>query len=271
MKENFSPLSISILGCGWLGLPLLCSLVDAGHDVKGSARRPEPLTAIKAAGGTPFRIDLPGEIPEDFIGGTDSALIITLPPRGRQLGTAATEHYLACLQSVSRACGENQPRVFFTSSTGVYGDAKGEVTEATPPQPNTHSSRAVLAAEEWLQRKFTDLTILRLAGLIAEDRHPGRFYGGRDRLIPNSEAPVNLVHRADVISAIRLLLKKPQSKKLFNVCAASHPAKGAFYKRAANSIGLQVPGFKPGGKGDKIISSHALRELGWAPLHENLM
>lgn len=271
MKENFSPLNISVLGCGWLGLPLLRSLVDAGHHVKGSARHPEPLMAIKAAGGIPFQVDLPGEIPENFIGGTDSVLIITLPPGGRQLGAAATEHYLACLQSIAHSGSRSSPRVLFTSSTGVYGEAKGEVTEDTPPQPNTHSSRAVLAAEEWLQATFTDFTILRLAGLISEDRHPGHFYGGRDRLIPNSEAPVNLVHRADVISAIHLLLKKPPSKKIFNVCAASHPSKGDFYKKAANSIGLQVLGLKSGGKDDKIITSHKLRKLGWAPFHDNLM
>jgi nucleoside-diphosphate-sugar epimerase len=271
MKENFSPLNISVLGCGWLGLPLLRSLVDAGHHVKGSARTSEPLMAIKAAGGIPFRIDLPGEIPEDFIGDHDSTLIITLPPRGRQLGPAATEHYLTCLQSISDSCSGSSPRVLFTSSTGVYGEAKGEVTENTPPQPNTHSSRAVLAAEEWVQTRFADFTILRLAGLIAEDRHPGRFYGGRDRLIPNSEAPVNLVHRADVISAIHLLLKKPQPKNIFNVCAADHPLKGEFYKKAANSLGLQILGLKKGGEGDKKINSHKLRELGWEPHHENLM
>jgi len=270
MKEKFSPLNISILGCGWLGLPLLRSLVDAGHQLRGSSRSPETISAIEAAGGSAFRIDLPGEIPEGFFRDTE-VLIITLPPGGRKLGAEATKHYLACLQSISRSCSGPYPRVLFTSSTGVYGDAKGEVTENTPPQPSTHSSRAVLAAEEWLQTTFADFTILRLAGLIAEDRHPGRFYGGRDRLIPNAEAPVNLIHRSDVISAVHLLLKKPLSKEIFNVCAASHPPKGEFYKRAATSIGLQIRGLKGGGKGDKIITSQKLRKLGWEPLHENLM
>ena len=271
MKEKFLPLSISILGCGWLGLPLLRSLVDAGHQVKGSSRDPNTLEAIKTAGGTPYRIDLPGDIPKKFIGDQDSILIITLPPHGRQLGAETTKNYLACLQSISRPHRKRHPRVLFTSSTGVYGDAKGEVTEDTPPQPSTHSSQAVLAAEEWLRATVPNLTILRLAGLIAEDRHPGRFYGGRDRLISNSEAPVNLVHRVDVISAIHLLLKKPLSKEIFNVCAASHPSKGEFYKKAATSIGLQIMGLKDGGSGDKIITSSKLRKHGWLPLHDKLM
>lgn len=270
MEETSRPLTISILGCGWLGLPLLRSLTKAGHQLRGSSRSPETLLAIKAAGGVPFQIDLPGEVPKAFYREAQ-VLIITLPPGGRSLGPSATEVYLQKLASIAPIMEmPAAPHVIYTSSTGVYGEETGRVDELSPLRPSTHSGRAVLAAEKWLL-SYPAVTILRLAGLIAEDRHPGRFYGGRDRPIPNADAPVNLIHREDVISAVHLVLKKALPKGIFNVCAASHPPKGKFYSAAAASINLPILGCKDGGSGGKVISSRKLRKLGWAPRHDKLM
>lgn len=266
-----SKLNISILGCGWLGLPLLKSLVSAGHTVKGSSRNPETLAAIRAAGGEGYMIDLPGELPREFTGGLFSVLIITLPPRGRVLGAKATENYLACLESVSMLRARSGPRVIFTSSTGIYGSTDGLVTEDTPPAPATDSAYAVAAAEEWLAGTPTDYVVMRLAGLVASDRHPGRFFGGRSRPIPQGDAPVNLVHRNDVITAIHLLLEKGWRRgTVYNVCAAAHPPKGEFYTAAANSLGLEVAGVTPGGISEKTIDSSRLRALGWQPGWDDL-
>jgi nucleoside-diphosphate-sugar epimerase len=263
--------NISILGCGWLGLPLLTSLVAEGHTVKGSSRNAETLAAIEAAGGQAFNIDLPGEIPEDFTDGPFSTLIITLPPRGRALGAEATEQYLACLKAIPLLQSRSAPCVLFTSSTGVYGDEEALITEDSPLAPTTPSGHAVVAAENWLSSAAATHTVLRLAGLVAADRHPGRFYGGRDRPIPQADAPVNVVHRADVIAAIHLLLEHGWQKgEVYNVCAAAHPTKGDFYTAAAQSLGLPVAGREPGGADGKIINSDKLRALGWQPRWDDL-
>ncbi|MEO0732211.1 MAG: NAD(P)H-binding protein, partial [Bacteroidota bacterium] len=198
--------NITLLGTGWLGLPLLRALVADGHRVAGSGRQPERLRAITEAGGQAFAIDLPGPIPQAFLKECD-CLIITLPPRGRQLGADAADQYLAALRSLPPLTHLSQ--LIYTSSTGVYGNQPGLVNEATPRQPATHSARAVAAAEDWLRANHPAVTILRLAGLIGPGRHPGNFFGGRSRAIPDGDAPVNLVHRQDVIAAIRLVLSEP--------------------------------------------------------------
>lgn len=263
-------MTISILGCGWLGLPLLSSLAEAGHHVRGTSRNPDTLRAITAGGGEAFDLTLPGEVPATFLAATD-VLIITLPPRGRALGDAATENYLQCLRSFETWLNEadSDRRVIFCSSTGVYGEATGVLTETAPLAPDTASGRAVAAAEDWLQQQTTPPTILRLAGLAGPGRHPGRFYGGRDRPIPEADAPVNLVHRDDVISAIHLLLRR-EDAATYNVCAAAHPTKGEFYTAAAASLGLEIAGALPGGAAGKRIDSARLRALSWHPVWDNL-
>jgi 3-hydroxyisobutyrate dehydrogenase-like beta-hydroxyacid dehydrogenase len=41
---------ISILGCGWLGLPLAKAIVENGFSVKGSTTSTDKLTALENAG-----------------------------------------------------------------------------------------------------------------------------------------------------------------------------------------------------------------------------
>ncbi len=263
-------LNISILGCGWLGLPLLKSLVADGHTVKGSSRNPATLAAITAAGGEAFRINLPEKLPAGFTDECD-VLIFTLPPGGRKFGEDAPKKYLEQLLSLAEWLSlPDGPAVIYTSSTGVYGNAEGVTTEESPTLPNTHSSRAVLKAEAAFASIRCPLIVLRLAGLVAEDRHPGRFFGGKDRPIPLADAPVNLVHRDDVIAAIKLCLSNNRTPVTYNVCAAAQPTKGDFYTRAANALGLVVKGTETGGEEGKVINSDKLRARGWKPVWDDL-
>jgi len=262
--------NISVLGCGWLGLPLLKSLVADGHTVRGSSRNPETLAEIATAGAEAFAIDLPQALPAGFTDACD-VLIFTLPPGGRRFGAKATDKYLAGLASLSAWLNAPDcPAVIYTSSTGVYGTQKDVVTEQSSVRPATHSARAVRRAEEWFISAKCPLTILRLAGLVATDRHPGRFFGGKERSVSLADTPVNLVHRNDVISAVKQCLNNDGAKYIYNVCAAAHPAKGEFYTAAAEAIGLKVAGTEPGGANGKVISSDKLRALGWAPVWDDL-
>ncbi len=270
MEKEKKDWRIAIIGCGWLGLPLLADLVAAGYPVAGTSRKPETLAAITAAGGTAWPLQLPEPPPAELLRDCN-LVIVTLPPGGRQLGEAATEHYLDQFRALFAPQHFTQtPAVLYTSSTGVYGSTTGRVTETTPVAPDSASSLAVVAAEAWLAEHFEHLTILRLAGLVGPGRHPGRFFGGRDRPIPEGDAPVNLVVQQDVIAAIRLLLAQGLPVGTFNVCAATHPPKGQFYTAASAALGLPVAGQLAGGADGKVVDSTRLRMLGWQPRFDEL-
>ena len=49
---------ISILGCGWLGLPLAKSLLSKSYEVKGSTTSESKIDLLKNAGISPFQIQL---------------------------------------------------------------------------------------------------------------------------------------------------------------------------------------------------------------------
>ena len=268
MKQNEVPPRVAILGSGWLGLPLSGYLAGQGYAVRTTYRTQRQHTALMANNVPGYFFDAPEEMDKDLLRNVD-AVIFTLPPGGRRLGPDATPRYLECVRFVLDRLPAPPPHFVFTSSTGVYGDARGEVTEDAPASPTTESSRAVRHAEELLRDVDLPVTILRLAGLVGPGRHPGRFFGGRERAISAAEAPVNLVHRADVCSATDLVLRE-RLTGTYNVCAAAHPPKGRYYPEAAARLGLSVAGTSPGGADGKRVSSERLRGRGWQPRFDDL-
>ena len=55
---NFNMKQISILGCGWLGLPLAKSLLEKGFSINGSTTSFEKISILDKAGITPFIVSL---------------------------------------------------------------------------------------------------------------------------------------------------------------------------------------------------------------------
>ncbi len=260
---------VAVLGAGWLGLPLIRSLTASGTPVHGSYRREAGYAALESIGAVPFLLDLPdlsSSLPS-FLHGVD-ALVITLPPGGRQYGERTEAVYLGALKPLQRLL--RGIHVVYTSSTGVYGGAAtGTVTEATPTNPDTPSSRAVAAAESWLRGQTERLTVLRLAGLYGPDRDPAAFFR-HTAVIPQGDAPVNMVHLDDVLQAVQLVLTTG-TIGTFNVSAAGHPTKRMFYSHLMERAGLPPKTYQPGGERGKLVDSARLRSRGWRPIHDNLI
>lgn len=240
---------ISILGCGWLGLPLAERLIADGHTVKGSTTRAERMPLLEKAGIRPFHISAG---PSAFSGfnadflKTD-ILILTLPPRRGEGGYLAT--IAALLPDITKAGIE---KILFTSSISVYGNATGRVTEETPVRPDTASATEIVAVEDALREAFPLTTVLRLGGLTGPDRHPITSLAGRAN-IADGDAPINLVHLDDCIGIAHLVIHAELWGEIFNVVPPYHPPKGAYYVRKAAERQLPLPSFLPGGHDARVV------------------
>jgi len=263
---------IAIVGLGWLGMPLALSLLARGYEVTGTKTTPDGVEAARMCGVECYPLLLTPQInaeQEDLAALFEvDALIITLPA-GRT-ADRAEDYCLAVQQVVDSALVYGVPRIIFTSSTSVYGDIVGTVREDSPLAPATPTAQCLVELERWLHRlPNTSVDILRLAGLVGPNRHPGRFLAGKTKLAGGSQG-VNLVHQSDVIAAIELLLKLPKGGHIYNICAPRHPAKRDFYPARARELDLVAPHYLPGDVQDtgKIIDGGRIcRELGFDYLY----
>ena len=262
---------ISILGCGWLGLPLAKSLLSKGYEVKGSTTSQSKLDVLKSAGISPFQIQLEehqiiGTI-EDFLKETD-VLVIDIPPGlRREISTSNEMTFVNKVKTLIPFIEKSGiQKVIFVSSTSVYGDSYNfstslEVTEETKPNPDTESGKQLVIAETLLQsNSYFKTTIIRFGGLLGDDRHPIKFLAGRTN-VENPDAPVNMIQREDCIGIIEKSLDFAQDDKwewnqTFNAVAPQHPTRKEYYHKKAQILNLPLPIFAENleSKG-KIISS----------------
>ena len=258
-NKDYSTTTISILGTGWLGLPLGRYLRLKGYEVKGSTTSPKKIHTIVHNDVRPYLIQIDdrvvGENGEDFFN-TD-ILIVTIPP------TREFDRYITTMKVVVEQIKQhNIPKVLYTSSTGVYGKQAGLLNETALLQPTSVTSRAVVEAEAILKTAEKDLTILRLAGLVGGNRKAGRFFAGKKNL-PSGNAPVNLVHQEDCIQIMDQIIEGEYWNETFNVCADVHPPKHVFYRMQAMKHQFVLPEFAPDdktAKDYKIVDNTKLKE-----------
>jgi nucleoside-diphosphate-sugar epimerase len=235
---------ISILGCGWLGLPLAKKLIKNNFEISGSTTSNEKLTVLKQEGITPYLISIQndgisGQM-TNFLKGSNT-LIINIPPK---LRGDSTENFVKKIELlVPHLTNSSLQNVLFISSTSVYGDSNDVITEESPLNPDSEGGRQLVLVESLLQ-KNTDFktTILRFGGLIGDDRNPVKFLAGRENL-DNPEAPINLIHQEDCIGVILKIIEMNAWGQTFNAVAPHHPSRAHYYSQKAIDLNLTAPTF----------------------------
>jgi len=241
---------ISILGCGWLGLPLAKSLLEKGFSVNGSTTSIEKIAVLENTGIHPFLVSLSAvEVLEEtknsiekFLKNSE-ILIIDIPPK---LRGDSKENFVAKIQNVIPFIEKSSvEKVLFVSSTSVYEDTSDlrNVSEETIPNPDTESGRQLLEAEQLLQSNSNfQTTIVRFGGLIGEERHPIKFLAGR-KDIENPEGPINLIHQVDCIGIIEAIYETNSWQETYNAVTPYHPTRKEYYTQKAIELNMPLPEF----------------------------
>ena len=195
--------TIGVLGCGWLGYPLAKELLKNTYTVYGTTTSLNKIKTLKDSGIKANKIVLYEDTIEgninEFIKPLD-VLIINIPPRlrGKNKENFVKKMTLLHVEIKKTRCS----KVIFISSTAVYGNAIGTVTEESPTIPNTESGKQLITSENiFLQDTKLQTTIIRFGGLIGPNRHPVTMLSGKKDL-KNGNAPVNLIHLNDCISIL---------------------------------------------------------------------
>jgi nucleoside-diphosphate-sugar epimerase len=251
---------VSILGCGWLGLPLGKQLFDKGFLVKGSVTNTKKFSQLIEAGILPFQLALSET--EAFMDNPDffkaDVLIISIPPRRiKGIEQIFPTQISILLPFILKS--EIQ-KVIFISSTSVYPENFQAASEDLEPRPDKESGKACLLAENLLkERPEFKTTVIRFGGLIGADRNPARFL--LKSTLPIANIPVNLIHQDDCIGIISSILDQELWGETLNACCPVHPMKKDFYGMAARISGLPEPAISDKVECYKIVDSSKLQHL----------
>lgn len=218
---------ILIAGLGDVGQQLARELLAEGHQVWGIKRKPLPVTeAITSASNEKMSCqivlaDLTSpeslqSIPQDL------DYMVFCPTPDERTESAYRNIFVNGLQNVLNALNfKHLKRVFYISSTGVYGQDQGEwVDEQSLTSPARFSGRVLLQAEGFLQQQGVQqqgvpATVIRLAGIYGPGRHQllknvlsGQFKAGAPM------AYTNRIHRDDAARMLYFLIAQDSKNKI---------------------------------------------------------
>lgn len=258
--------TITILGCGWLGLPLAVKLTRSGWKVKGSTTTPDKLNTLAINNIDPYLVQLKRLDIADPVFFDSDVLLINVPPSLRK---QTEQEYLAQMTKLAQAVTASPVKyVVFISSTAVYPELNKMICDVNEVDSDNALYRSELL---FTQNTAFKTTVIRLAGLIGPGRHPSRFFAGKQG-IPNGKAPINLIHLDDCIGIIEQTLIQQKFGFTWHAAAPTHPQKQEFYTAATKQADLASPGFMDELKDWKIISSDKITdELGYQFIHPDLM
>jgi nucleoside-diphosphate-sugar epimerase len=272
-------MSVSIIGCGWLGQALAKSLMAEGVFVLASYQSQSTLDKLNALKIPAKLLILPYDVDEqDEIVVVDKALfaqdvlVIAIPP---QLKKGKVDYPLKIQQLVRQAELGKTKKIILLNSTAIYNGLVGEVDESKALNLNAEKVATLFAAEQAALSFFQQVHILRLAGLVGPNRHPGNFLQS-DRIFTNANAQVNLVHQTDVVNIIKMLIKDATEipSSVYNVVSGTKASRKRYYQVAAQALGLSPPRFdaeQAKQQSKQVVGDKLRQELHYHYLYDDLL
>lgn len=249
--------AVSIIGLGWLGLPLADLFIQKGYSVAGTTTSKEKRSKIANTSLSVecFNIykDEPNVLPQDFF--TDSTLVLNIPPGRKDFNRLEYTHRLQAL--IDHAFSTGLAQLIFVSTSSVYGNTRGTITNESRLAPISESAKAHVQIENYIRAKYYDKScIVRPSGLVgpcshrfshqqamgSHFRHPVFSMVKREKL-DIGDNPVNLIHQADLLKVLAVICDTGLSGKSLNVSALSHPSRKDYYTWCAEQLNLPAPPF----------------------------
>lgn len=237
---------LGIIGLGWLGNHIAEALADR-YEIFATTTTASKAAFLKSKGYHITLIDFPDETdtsiqPWNILPELE-AVIITIPfsgIRGVQISMKEQQDNLI------RFLNNYNGQMFLMSSTGVYPQTDQYFSEDDKPADEVDS-------EQFILEQFPQTNILRLAGLMGDQRLLKNYN------ISNLNQPVNHIHYADICNVVEKMLNNHSQSQVYNLTAPLHPSKEAVIntQKGLPYSGEEFP------KGRTISTEKLISELGY--------
>lgn len=235
-----------VIGCGYLGLRVATAWRHAGHEVAAVTRSTATARQFAAQGFRPVIADVMD--PASLRALPEVQTVLYAVGFDRSAGYSRQQVYAAGLSHVLDALYAHAPAVpgkfIYISTTGVYGEIEGDITEQSPCEPQREGGAACLEAEQRLAaHPLGDRrVVLRLAGIYGPGRIPNReaMLAG-EPIIAAPDSRLNLIHVDDACQVVLAADALAAPPVLYLVADGNPPWRSEYYAEAARLLGAPPP------------------------------
>lgn len=219
---------IGIVGCGWLGKPL-ATLLSQNFTVECFVRN---------------------KTEENSSFWQNEIIIVAINTK---------DNYLAALRNIATLTNPIS-NIILMSSTSVYREFSDEVDENI----EIKESNLQKEAEDLMKSLRDNLLILRLGGLMGDDRVAGKWKS----VSIFEDGEVNYIHKDDVLNITKIMIDKNITNGIYNLVAPIHPLRSEVHEKNSEDFGFELGSFS--GMTNRVVSSQKLiKELDYNFLYPN--
>ena len=247
LPARFRRQRILIVGCGDVGLRVARLLpARAGLMALTSTRSRVP--ELRERNITPLLGNLDDAVTLRRLAGLATHVVHLAPPPNEDPHSKTDPRTRALLRALRL---RSLPQVLvYGSTSGVYGDCKGQwVTETQPVAPTTSRAHRRVDAEaqlRWFGRSAAvPIHILRIPGIYAPDRQDGtprgRLLKGTPVVVASDDVYTSHIHADDLARACLAALQFGQPQRITNASDDTDLKMGNYFDLAADLYGLPRP------------------------------
>ena len=239
---NSAVTDVLIIGCGDIGERVARLERSEGRAVAGLVRSQGSARRLRAVGIQPITADLDDPASLNNFPVKDAVVYYFAPPPDAGVTDPRLEAFVASMTP------SNLPqRMVLISTTGVYGDCRGEwVTEDRPPNPQVDRARRRLAAETalqaWSKKIAVPIVILRVPGIYGPGYLPEKRLRAGEPVLREEESPYsNRIHADDLARICIAAARHVRPNLLYNVSDGHPTTMTDFFFRVADVLGISRP------------------------------
>ena len=237
---------IAIIGCGWVGQRLANYWKSNNHHVIATTTSPEKLKSLAMVASEVHLLDFTSSSDGSFLSNVDLA-IFSMPISKNSWHQGFEKLDLQF------------PKSILFSSTGIYPQLNKVFSE-----DHTENLRAdILASEIRVRNRYPQTNILRLGGLMGDERSLKNIF--KNTTPQNPHKPTNYIHYEDIIQMVDLISNADIQAKTWNAVAPEHPS-------IAEVLNLELPSNNSMNTdiNQRIISSEQLiQNINYKFIHPN--
>jgi nucleoside-diphosphate-sugar epimerase len=253
---------VSVIGCGDIGSRVARECLAQGKRVSGWVRTRASLERLEGLGISAVQADLDdakAALPE--LQG-QRVYYFAPPPAGGQVDTRVARLLAHCRETGSPR------RLIYLSTTGVYGDCRGEwVDETRPVAPQVDRARRRLDAErrwrQWSESTGGELVLLRVAGIYGPGKLPVKRLQSGQPMVSEAESPItNHIHSLDLVRICLAAMQRGGNGEVYNVSDGHPGSMTGYFNQVADFLHLPRPPIISRAEAEQRLSPGMLSYLG---------
>jgi len=231
-----------IVGCGDVALRM-ARLLRGRYRLYGLSHTVQRYDMLREHGIVPLHGDLDAPDTLARLAGLPHDILHFAPPPSQGPLDSRTGNLIQALRR-SRSIPQ---RLVYISTSGVYGDCRGDVVdERRPLRPQSDRARRRVDAERllraWGRASGVSVMILRVPGIYAADRLPlERIRAGTPALAQPEDSYTNHIHADDLARIVLAALARGRAGRAYNAADGSWLKMGDYFDLVAERFGLPLP------------------------------